>query len=244
MKAKFEVIDANTFFGPSQTPAMDLSLDSLIQAVNNHGIAKACTLSTVGFCHNYVEGNQATIAACAGHAELIPVAAVDPRGVFSAVASEIAALPSLGFRMFRFFPDEQGWPIRYAPFVDALDAIEPTGLPVMIGVAEAGQATAILEIVKGRRNAFILTGSPYEGLAEACSVMRKANNVFLETNSLLASGSFGLMVREVGSGRLVFGSGCPRASLAGALRQIEASELGEADKVKILSGNIKTLLGI
>jgi predicted TIM-barrel fold metal-dependent hydrolase len=241
VRIDFEVIDCNTVFGPSPTPAMDFSLDRLVQAITNHGIARACTLSTVGVCHNYADGNAATIEACSGNAKLIPVATIDPRGFFKA-SDTPEKLFSQGFRMFRLFPDEQDWPINYAPFPVILDSIEATGSPVMVGVGRQGDASALLGLAKGRRNAFILTNVAYEGVAEAAFVMRQSENIFLETHSLVAPSAVALMVNEVGSERLLFGSGCPGASLAGALKKIQLSELPDPVKTGILSGNIKKIL--
>jgi predicted TIM-barrel fold metal-dependent hydrolase len=243
VRIDFEVIDCNTVFGPSPTPAMDLSLDKLVQAIRNHGIARACTLSTVGVCHNYAEGNAATIAACSGNPELIPIATIDPRGFFKA-SDTPEKLLGQGFKMFRVFPDEQNWPINYAPFPVILDSVEATGAPVMVGVSRQGDASALLGLAKGRRNVFILTNVAYEGVAEAAFVMRQSENIFLETHSLVAPSAMALMVNEVGSERLLFGSGCPGASLAGALKKIQLSELPVPVKTAILSGNIKKLLSI
>lgn len=241
MRINLEVIDCNTVFGPSPTPAMDLSLDKLVQAIRNHGIARACTLSTVGICHNYADGNAATIAACSGNPELIPVAAIDPRGFFKE-SDTPEKLYTQGFKMFRLFPDEQEWPINYAPFPVILDSIEATGAPVMVGVGRQGDASALLGLAKGRKNVFILTNVAYEGVAEAAFVMRQAENIYLETHSLIAPSAVAMMVNEVGSDRLVFGSGCPGASLAGALKKIQMGELSNSVKSAILSGNIKAIL--
>jgi predicted TIM-barrel fold metal-dependent hydrolase len=241
VRIDFEVIDCNTVFGPSPTPAMDLSLDRLVQAIRNHGIARACTLSTVGVCHNYADGNAATIAACAGNPELIPVASIDPRGFFKD-SDTPEKMFAQGFKMFRLFPDEQGWPINYAPFPVILDSIEATGAPVMVGVGRQGDASALLGLAKGRRNVFILTNVSYEGVAEAAFAMRQSENIYLETHSLMAPSAVALMVNEVGSERLLFGSGCPGASLAGALKKVQMGELSDSIKSAILSGNIKNIL--
>ncbi|MDO8586260.1 MAG: amidohydrolase family protein [Armatimonadota bacterium] len=242
MRISFEVVDANTMFGPSPTPAMDLSLDRLVQAIQNHGISRACTLSTVGICHNYVEGNAATAAACAGKPELIPVATIDPRGFFKS-SDAPDKITKQGFRMFRLFPDEQDWPISYAPLTAILDGIEAGGAPVIVGVGRAGDASALLPLAKGRGNAFILTNVTFDGMAEAACVMAQAENIFLEIHSLQAPSALSMMVNEVGADRLIFGSGCPGASLAGALKKIQLSDVADGDKTKILSGNVKRLLG-
>jgi predicted TIM-barrel fold metal-dependent hydrolase len=72
--------------------------------------------------------------------------------------------------------------------------------------------------------------------------MQKADNIFIETHSLIACGALELIVKEIGPDRVIFGSGCPAASLAGALRQIQFADLPDPDKQKILSDNIKRIL--
>ncbi|MEN6372918.1 MAG: amidohydrolase family protein [Armatimonadota bacterium] len=237
-----EIIDANTMFGPCPRVTADLSLGRLMKQIKSHGISKSLTLSTVGIFHSHNDGNAETLRECQNKAEIFPVATLDPRGYFAGFKL-IQNLISQGFKLFRFFPGEQGWPLDHNVFVDILDELEETSLPVMINAGRTGDATALAHIIGGREHVLILEGIVFETMAEAVSVMKKHSNIYAETHSLTVPGGLRFLAEQVGADRIVFGSDCPRSSLAGSLNYVRESGLSDEDVAKILGGNIKRLLG-
>lgn len=229
-------------FGPWPRTKASLSIDKLVDAVNGHGVAKALTISTLGLFHSYNDGNIETLSACQGKQELLCSATIDPRGYFEAMKL-VPNLVAQGFRLFRFFPGEQGWPLDHAAFEDILDDLEETAVPVMIKAAKTGDASDLGRIVGGKQHPLILEGVTFETLAEAVSVMKKHSNVYVETHNLVAPGALRFLAEQIGVDRIIFGSDCPRSSLAGALQCVRESGIAEADQEKILGGNIKRLLG-
>jgi len=57
-------------------------------------------------------------------------------------------------------------------------------------------------------------------------------------------GALRFLVDQIGADRVVFGSGCLRNSLASTLGYVMDAEISDDFKAKILSGNIKRLLGL
>jgi len=237
-----EIIDANTTFGPSPRITADISIDRLLAAVKRHGVTKSLTLSTVGIFHSHNDGNADTIAQCQGKPELLPVATIDPRGYFGGL-KQTSNLISQGFKMFRFFPGEQGWPLDHNVLEDILEEMEDNSVPVMINAGRTGDASALGRIIGGKEHPLILEGVVFETLAEAVSVMKKHSNIYVETHSLLVPGGLRFLVDQIGADRIIFGSDCPRSSLGGALRYIKDSGISDEDMSKVLGGNIKRLLG-
>lgn len=237
-----EIIDTNTMFGPWPRERADMSLDRLVGALANRGVARAITLSTTGIFHSYNDGNAETLEGCRDKSNLIPAATIDPRGYFSGM-NMAAKLVAQGFKMFRFFPSEQGWPLDHAVFEDILDELEPTPTPIMINASRTGDASALGRILGGRQHPLILEGVTFETLAEAVSVMKKHSNIYVETHGLIAPGGIKFLAEQVGAERIVFGSDCPRSSLAGALRLMNESGLSDEDKAEVFGGNIMRLLG-
>jgi predicted TIM-barrel fold metal-dependent hydrolase len=238
----FEIIDANTVFGPWPLVRADMSVERLIAALTNHGVSKSLAISTVGALHNHGDGNAETLRLCADQPMLIPVATIDPRGYFGPPGMP-AKLAQQGFKMFRFFPTLQEWSLDHAAFIDVLDELESVGLPVMMQARETGCPTALAKSLDGHKSTFILEGVWFENMAEAVSVMRKHENVLVDTRELRVPGALRFLVDQVGADRVVFGSGCLRSSLAAALGYVTDAEIPDDAKAKVLSGNIKRLVG-
>lgn len=229
-------------FGPCPRTRADVSLDRLLGMMKSHGVARSITLSTVGIFHSYNDGNAQTRAECQGRRDLLPAATIDPRAYFAGM-KQIPDLVSQGFRLFRFFPGEQGWPLDHAAFEDILDELEEAAAPIMINASRTGDASALGRILGGRKHALILEGVMFETLAEAVSVMTKHENMHIETHGLVAPGGLKFLADQIGPDRIIFGSDCPRSSLAGPLRYVQESGLSDEDKARVLGGNIKRLLG-
>jgi len=238
----FEIIDANTVFGPWPIVRADMPVERLVTALKKHGVAKALAISTVGALHNHGDGNAETLRVCAEQPMLIPVATIDPRGYFGPPGM-LAKLAQQGFRVFRFFPLLQEWRLDHAAFIDVLDELESVGVPVMMQARETGYPTALAKSLDGHKSQFILEGICFENMAEAISVMRKHANVLVDTRDLRVPGALRFLVDQVGPERVVFGSGCLRSSLAAALGYVTDSDITDDAKAKILGGNIKRLLG-
>ncbi len=239
----FEIVDANTVFGPWPIVRAEMPVDRLVKALKSHEVSQSLALSTVGLLHNHGDGNAETLRLCnEQQGALIPVATIDPRGYFGA-AGMVAKLVESGFKMFRFFPLLQDWSLDHAAFCDLLDEIEPANVPVMVQAKDSGCPSALRRVLDGRKTTFILEGISFENMAEAISVMRKYPNVACDTRELKVPGALRFLVDQIGSDRIIFGSGCLRSSLAAALGYITDAEITDDAKAAILAGNIKRLLG-
>ncbi len=238
----FEIIDANTVFGPWPIVRADMAVHRLVTALKNHGVSKSLAISTVGALHNHGDGNSETLRSCADQEALIPVATIDPRGYFG--PGNLARLKEQGFKMVRFFPILQDWCLDHSAFLDVLDELETVGLPVMIQARQTGYPSALARNMGQRRTTFILEGIAFENMAEAISVMRKHENVMVDTRQLRVPGALRFLVDQVGADRIVFGSGCLRSSLAAAIGYITDTEISDENKAKIFAGNIERLLSM
>jgi len=220
-----------------------MNVQRLVQALQSHGVSKSLALSTVGVLHNHGDGNAETLRACSEQGGvLIPVATIDPRGYFGN-AGLVAKLVEQGCKMFRFFPLLQEWSLDHSAFCDVLDEIEPANVPVMVQARDSGCPSALLRILPGRKTIFILEGISFENMAEAVSVMRKYPNVMCETRELRVPGALRFLLDQVGSDRVMFGSGCLRSSLAASMGYVMDAEISDDAKAAVLAGNVKRLIG-
>ena len=236
-----EITDVNTLFGayPSQHP--DSSPESLVAVMEAQHVDWCLTLSTWGLFHHDAEGNAETMRACRAHDHLLPVATLNPTtywgkgGVIEAIASD-------PFEMFRFFPQRQDWPLDFAPFADILTHLATLPkMPVMVSVPRPGDATVLARVVADYPHPIILEGVSRVTLAEAISVLRGNDRMYLETHALHTPDALPLLGDSVGIERILFGSDAPGLSLGAALRSIQNSELPDADKTAILSTNAQRI---
>ena len=235
-----EIVDVNTLFGPLPAASVDLAIETLLGQMAQRGVNAACTLSTLGLLLDPAVGNAATRAACIDDTQLIPVATLNPTMFFGDTAP-LLRLPSEGFKLVRFFPHEQGWPLHYLPFHALLESLQQTRLPVMINVSDCGDITALQSYI-GFYPTVILAGVDADLLPEAIAVLRLQPGWMLETSRLLAIGSMKLIVDTVGGERLLFGSGAPAQSLAASLNALNYAGLSSSVCRQILSANARRIL--
>lgn len=232
-----EITDVNTLFGayPSQHP--DTTADSLVNAMERSGVNWCLTLSTWGLFHSDRDGNAETLRACRAHQQLLPVATINPREFLGSV-SAVEGLLGQGFEMFRFFPNHQGWPIDFAPFRDIVGILAGAGAPaIMVEIVKPGDITSLQRLVADYAGAVILAGVDRTTLAEAVSVMRSRDSVYLETHGLRVAGALSMIRDTVGIDRVLFGSEAPGSSLAASVRYVRASGLSSDEQDAVLGGN-------
>lgn len=242
--ANFPIFDACTLFGPWPQHPADLSLESLLQGMAQNGIARSLATATTGIFYDYRQGNAETLAGAQAHSQqLYPVATLDPRAYPEAL-QEAEARAAEGFRLFRFFPDRQGWPMRYAPFRELLQKCDSLGVPVAVTVARHGDCTDLVDEVAFTQAPVLLCGIKPANLGEALAIMRTSPKFYIETTHLLAP--FALeTVRDTvpqGEERLVFASYSPLRYLSAALGPVLTSTLSDEHKGLVLGGNLRRLL--
>jgi len=234
------IVDVNTLFGPLPAASVDLTVEVLLDLMSNGGVSSACTLSTLGLLLDAGVGNAATRAACEEYPQLIPTATLNPTSFFGD-DTPITRISSEGFRMVRFFPAAQGWPILYQPFSSILEILTRSNLPVMVSITHPGEITA-LESFAGFYPNIVLSGVDLSLLPEAIAALRRKPGWFVETSRLVAIGSVKMVADNVGPERLLFGTGAPAQSLSAALHALMHSGLSDVDRALILSGNAQRIL--
>lgn len=236
-----EITDVNTLFGayPSQHP--DSNPESLVAAMSSHQVDYCLALSTYGLYYNAKVGNDETLRACRTHDHLIPVATLNP-ATFLGHHRVIEAITSEPFEMFRFFPQEQGWPLDFAPFADVLSLLSTLPrMPTMVSVREPGDITTVARLAADYPHPLILEGVSGATIAEAISALRRNSHLYLETHALELPEGLTMLRDSVGIDRVLFGSNAPGMSLGSALRYVRKSALTAAEQESVLGGNAQTI---
>lgn len=240
--AAFPIFDACTFFGPWPQHA-DLALNSLLAVMQQNGISRAMTLCTSGVYHDFRAGNEAAADAAKANQQLLPTAVLDPRA-YPACLAEAEKCAARGFRLMRFFPDRQDWPLKYQPFRELIQKCDQLGVTVAVNVSRPGDATELMDMVAFTQAPLLLAGVTPLTLGEAISVLRSSPKFHIETTQLVAPGALETIAREVPGGgeRLVFASHAPLRYLSAALGPVLASGLSPEQKAAALGGNLKRLV--
>lgn len=242
--ASFPILDACTLFGPWPRHADELTLDNLVGAMGQNNIARSMALSTTGIFHDFRAGNAATLEAARAHpSQLFPVATLDPRAYPDSLR-EAEARAGEGFRLFRFYPNRQGWPIRFAPFRELLQKCDSLGVIVAVQIDQPGEITELADAVTFTQAPLLLAGVSPNTLGEAIAIMRGAPKFHLETTHLIAPGALEAVAQNVenGADRLIFASHSPLRYLSAGLGPVLASGLSNDQKAAVLGGNLKRLI--
>jgi predicted TIM-barrel fold metal-dependent hydrolase len=242
--ANFPILDACTFFGPWPQHPADLTVESLLGVMAKNGIVRSLATATSGIFYDYREGNSQTLLVAKRYPQqLFPVATLDPRA-FPECLAEADARAAEGFRLFRFFPDRQGWPLRLASFRELLQKCDALKVLVAVTVAQPGHITELADEVAFTQAPLILAGVTPATLGEALAVMKNDSKFYLETTALLAPGSLEIVRDTVDNGaeRLLFASYSPLHYLSVALGPVLASGLSDEHKALVLGGNLRRLL--
>jgi hypothetical protein len=234
------VVDSNTFFGFWPRRKADIALDTLLRLMDNHGIARACTLSAEGIFYDFLAGNDQTLGACRQHPQLVPVATVNPCRWLGCL-DEACRMLDAGVRFFRFFPQYQEWDISQAPFRKLLEEVLGPRHAVLMLPAQMG-ISAIGELAKRADNPIIIDGLRYDRLAEAIVVMGECPNVFIETHLINSPDFLELVKAEVGVDRIIFGSYGPLAYVGAALAPVQHATITDEEKAQVLGQNLLRIL--
>lgn len=240
----FPVFDSCTVFGPWPGRSTNLSLDVLLKVMHSNNIARSLTTASSGIFYDFRQGNSETLAAAKAHPQqLYPVGTLDPRA-YPACLEEAEKRASEGFRLFRFFPSFQKWPISYAPFREVVRKCDELKVPIAVQVENPGECTELADLVAFTQAPLLLAGVRPQHLGEALAVMRSDSKFYLETTYLQGYSTFETVCDVIPNGieKIIFASFSPLRYLSAALGPVVTSKLSEDEKALILGGNLKRLL--
>jgi predicted TIM-barrel fold metal-dependent hydrolase len=240
------IIDSNVFFGFWPRRCLESSLDTVRDIARQHNIAKIAICSMRGIFQDFVQGNTETIELAMHDEGIIPVVTVNPNH-FLDCDPEIDRCIENGIKLFRFFPEFQGWTYSYRPFLRLLQRLSRSDAIVMLptrlarhlefgSISDIGRAVGELDI------RCIMTDVYYGNLAEALTVAAEHPGIMVESHLLNSPGAVELLVNNLGFERLIFGSRSPLAYVGAALKPILEASVDDSVKQAILGTNIQRML--
>lgn len=241
------ILDSNALFGFWPRRRLDASLGAVAAAATGCGISEIVVCSIRGIFSDFVQGNDETLAACRSDPRFRPAAALNPLR-FLEGTDEIDRMMASGVRLFRFFPEYQGWDYRLRPFRRLLRRIGEVGAVAMTGARlgghlEAGAVSQLQAVLEDTGTACVLTGAYYGNLGEVLEAAEACPSLLLETHLFNGPDSLEVAAGQVGGHRLVYGSGSPLHYIAASLLPLTHCALDEPVRQDIAAGNLARLLG-
>jgi hypothetical protein len=237
-----KLADVNTLFGFWPKRNLDLSLKKLLEEMDRHEVTAALTCSIRGILYNHEEGNEETLRECRCDSRLLPAATIDPRR-YPGGKGYVKALAEQGFRALRLFPDQQSWPIAFAPFRAIAQEAAAARLPVLVSNRGLGSLTEIGDLFSGAGIPVILMRVNYDAVSEALAVAAKNPSVHVETSLVDTPDGFKVYVQVIGADRLLFGSYAPYHYLGSAAKTLTNAEITDAAREQIARSNFMRLFG-
>lgn len=237
-----QVIDCDAYFGFRASGGRDSSIRAVLEAERAQSVSYVMGYSIKARAYDAREGNDHTLRAAQSSEGLLPVASVDPRLGYR-FEDEIARAAELGFVALRVFPELQGWPVDSLLFARIVDACAQYEIPLMLAAKSASVATHIVRTARNTTNPIILLASGYGTQGEALSSAAMRPNTLISTSQFITPGVVEIAAEMVGVDNLVLGTSCPDLCIRPAINMIVGSSLTKEDQSKVLSGNIRRVIG-
>lgn len=231
-----------TSFGIDRTREADIGLDALLSVLAEHEVERAYTCSLRAVWYTGPQGNDETLRACEAHDVLRPVAVLDPRRFFDQ-QDEARRCFDLGCTVFRFFPQQQGWPFEFLPFVKICETIAELGARAIVSASAYGEATRVAHLLAHLDLPVLLVGGGYANIGELMAVLAEFPTMHCDAH--VQDGPFALegLMEHGGEDRVIFGSNSPEREFLAPLLMAQHAELTDEQRRGYLHDNALAFLG-
>ena len=236
------IIDMVTSFGWDRNRPTEWSLADLLAVLARHEVDRAYTHSWRAVQYAGPEGNDETLRACEEHEVLRPVAVLDPRRYFDC-REEARRRVRQGFRVFRFFPDVQGWSVEALPFRKICATLGELGAAAIVPAGASGQPTRIAERTADLGLNMLLIGGGYSTIGEILALLEDFPHVYTDGHVMDSPFAIEAIIEFGGEHRPIFGSNSPDRAFEAPLLVAQHAEISDAQRAKYLRGNALAFLG-
>ncbi len=236
------IIDMVTSFGIDRTREVDWGLETLLEILAGHDVERAYTCSLRAVHYAGPEGNDETLAACEEHEVLQPVAVLDPRRFFDQ-QDEARTRFEQGFRVFRFFPNLQGWPLEFLPFVRICETLAELGARVILPASGYGQATRAASVLGDLGLPVLLIGGSYGNIGELMAVLSAHDHFYCDAHMQDSPFALEGLMERGGEEQVLFGSNSPDREFLAPLLMARHAEITERQRQGYLRDNALRFLG-
>ena len=243
-----EFFDSNCCIGRSAVINLGSfhSADDLVSRMKQYGIGKALAYHAMARDHFPAEGNPLMIEVAKRHNHLHPVWVVMPHqtGEFPNPYELEKQLKAEGVRAVRIYPSAERHNYSLKPYSSGglLEMLAHNSVPLFVDIDEVGWDNIDSLLATYKDLPAILCNTGYRSDRYLYPLMQSFENLHIETSRYLSHLGMEALCKKVGSDRILFGTGMPVYTGAGAVFYINKLMLDDADKQKIASANLTRLL--
>ena len=251
------ILDINAYLGklPNKRGVAS-SAEELIKMMDKAGIDIAAVSSTKSLYYDFREGDKELLEKIDGFkARLIGFACINP---IYEEAKELLVkeVEVYGMKGLKLHPQHHGYDLEDKStqwiFEEAARLKIPVLIPMRVQAASESPsylAPVKVEKVKAIAERFpdlklLVGGVTYWEMFEVESAMKKHGNMFIELSFLDIYKGIEILVKKLGSSRIIFGSGMPINQPEVIKALVEEAEISEDDKRMILAENAEKVLKI
>ena len=243
-----EFFDCNCCIGRSPVvfPGSFYSAEELIARMSDYGINSSLVYYSIARDHFPAEGNPLLMKAIDKYENLYPMWVVMPHhtGEFPSPNELEMQLKTQNVKAVRIFPssDRHNYSLKSYSAGPLLEMLQHTSIPLFVDIDEIGWDNIDTLLKTYPDLPVVLCNTGYRSDRYIYPLMATYKNLYFETSRYLSHLGVEALCRKVGSDRILFGTGMPLYTGAGAVFYINKLMLDESDKHNIASLNLKRLL--
>jgi predicted TIM-barrel fold metal-dependent hydrolase len=242
------IIDSNVLYGFEINFNKDLSVERVLELMEQKNIDRAAITNLQCKYYDYIEGNTIT----SGLVEKYPDKFIGMMSFhlsqYIDIEREIKrCLFELGLSGIRIFNTSSSFISEWGGGIDSysmrkvLELVSGTNIPVFIEggfpfITIGRLAEEFPEVP------MITSGTGYGNMGEAIYAAKANKNIFLEISTLDTMDGIDVLVEELSADRIIFGTGMPYNSPSCEMLMVKSAKIADSDKEKIFSGNFNGIL--
>ena len=239
--------DCSVEFGMRRVlnPGSFYETGELLRKMEYYGIGEALVYHSLAAGYNPVIGNGILIEEIKDIPSLHPAWVVMPHhtGEFPEPDALRGEMRSNGVKAVRMFPANHCYSLAEYSCGELFGMLEECRAPVMIGYNQTSP-DAVCEVMAAHPELrLVLTDFSNSAARNVYALMKKFENIFLETIMFKPLEGIEDVCARFGARRLIFGSGAPLYSGGAAAAMINYASVGDDEKEMITHGNLERLLG-
>ncbi len=253
-----KLFDVNTFIGrwPSEKLAFH-NVDNLLLIMKDLHIEQALVSHTIAWQNSSKLGNKLLMESLSGHPNLEPCWIIKPDETIldkSGLINLFLEMQNCGVRAVRLFPHDHVYSLQSKTANALLEELNLRNYLVIIDLDQIFTQTGLydydassLEILnylchQYSQVSFLLTKLGYRAFQVIYPILETYSNLFIDLSYFATHQGVETIVTNLGSERLIFGTGQPMIDPGGSLLRLLSSDISQEDRENISHKNVTRLL--